>query len=92
MLTLAEMYVQGVTTRRVAAITEKLRGQEYLLRGKSVESAVLLDEVLEPWRNRPICAVIYLNLDALYEKVRVDRQVRDAAVLIASGGSRMASA
>jgi transposase-like protein len=45
----------------------------------------LLDEGLEPWRNRPIGAVIYLYLDAIYEKVRVDGQVRDAAVLMASG-------
>ncbi len=45
----------------------------------------MLDEVLEAWRNRPLGAIIYLYLDALYEKVRLDGQIRDAAVLIASG-------
>ena len=40
--------------------------------------------VLEAWRNRPLGTIIYLYLDAMYEKVRVDGQIRDAAVLIAS--------
>ena len=84
MLALAEMYVQGVSTRKVAAITEKLCGSEVSSTQVS-RSAALLDEVLEPWRNRPLGTVIYLFLDALYEKVRVDGQVRDVAVLIASG-------
>ena len=48
-------------------------------------AAALLDGVLEAWRNRPLGTVIYLYLDARYEKVRVDGQIRDAAVLIASG-------
>ena len=84
MLALAEMYVQGVSTRKVAAITEKFFGCEISSMQVS-RAAALLDEVLEPWRNRPLGTVIYLYLDALYEKVRVDGQVRDAAVLIASG-------
>jgi len=45
----------------------------------------LLDEVLESWPNRPLGQIIYLYLDARYEKVRMDGQIRDAAVLIASG-------
>ena len=84
MMALAEMYVQGVSTRRVAAITEKLCGSG-VSSAQVSRAATMLDEVLEPWRNRPLGAVIYLYLDALYEKVRVDGQVRDAAVLIASG-------
>jgi transposase-like protein len=48
-------------------------------------AAALLDEGLEAWRNRPLGTVIYLYLDALYEKVRLDGQIRDVAVLIASG-------
>jgi transposase-like protein len=83
-LALAEMYVQGVSTRKVAAITEKLCGSEISSTQVS-RAAALLDEVLEAWRNRPLGTVIYLYLDALYEKVRVDGQIRDAAVLIASG-------
>lgn len=84
MLALAEMYVQGVSTRKVAAITERLCGSEVSSTQVSRASA-LLDEVLEAWRNRPLSAIVYLYLDAMYEKVRLDGQVRDAAVLIASG-------
>jgi putative transposase len=84
MLTLAEMYVQGVSTRKVAAITERLCGSEISSTQVS-RAAALLDEVLEAWRNRPLGTIIYLYLDAMYEKVRVDGQIRDAAVLIASG-------
>jgi putative transposase len=84
MLALAEMYVQGVSTRKVAAITERLCGSEISSTQVS-KAAALLDEVLEAWRNRPLGTVIYLYLDALYEKVRLDGLIRDAAVLIASG-------
>jgi putative transposase len=44
-----------------------------------------LDEVLGAWRNRPLDEVIYLYLEARYEKVRMDGQIRDAAILVASG-------
>jgi putative transposase len=84
MLALAEMYVQGVSTRKVAAITERLCGSEVSSTQVS-RAAALMDEVLEAWRNRPLSTIIYLYLDAMYEKVRVDGQIRDAAVLIASG-------
>jgi transposase-like protein len=84
MLALAEMYVQGVSTRKVAAITEQLCGIEISSTQVS-RAAAKLDEVLEAWRNRPLGKTIYLYLDALYEKVRVDGQIRDAAVLMASG-------
>jgi len=83
-LTLAEMYVQGVSTRKVAAITEKLCGLEVSSMQVS-RAASQLDEILEAWRQRPLGEIVYLYLDARYEKVRVDGQIRDAAVLIASG-------
>ena len=83
-LTLAEMYVQGVSTRKVAAITERLCGTAVSSTQVS-RAAALLDEVLEAWRKRPLGEVIYLYLDARYEKVRMDGQIRDAAILIASG-------
>lgn len=83
-LALAEMYVQGVSTRKVAAITEQLCGVE-LSSSQVSRAAVQLDAVLERWRTRPLGVVPYLYLDARYEKVRQDGQVRDAAVLIASG-------
>ena len=44
-----------------------------------------MDEQLARWRNRPLGEMIYLYLDARYEKVRQDGQIRDSAVLIAMG-------
>ena len=84
LLALAEMYVQGVSTRKVAAITEQLIGSEVSSTQVS-RAASLLDEGLEAWRERPLAEVRYLYLDARYEHVRQDGQVRDAAILIASG-------
>lgn len=83
-LALAEMYVQGVSTRKVAAITEQLCGVE-LTSTQVSRAAAQLDAALEQWRTRPLDACRYLLLDARYEKVRIDGQVRDAAVLIAMG-------
>ena len=84
MLAMAEMYVKGVSTRKVAAITEKLCGTTVSSTQVS-RAAAMLDEVLEAWRRRPLGEVKVLYLDARYEKVRVDGQIRDAAILIASG-------
>ena len=83
-LALAEMYVQGVSTRKVAAITEQLCGTE-ITSSQVSRAAGLLDEILEGWRERPLDEIIYLYLDARYEKVRIDGQIRDAAILMASG-------
>jgi putative transposase len=83
-LALAEMYVQGVSTRKVAAITEQMCGFEVSSTQVS-RAAAELDAVLEAWRRRPLGEYPYVYLDARYEKVRQDGQVRDAAVLIASG-------
>jgi putative transposase len=83
-LALAEMYVQGVSTRRVAAITEQLCGTAVTSMQVS-RASEQLDAVLEAWRNRPLGRMVYLYLDARYEKVRMDGQIRDAAILIASG-------
>jgi transposase-like protein len=44
-----------------------------------------LDEILEAWRNWPLGVMVYLFLDARYEKVRVDGDIRDEVVLMASG-------
>ena len=83
-LAVAEMYVQGVSTRKVAEITAELCGLDVTSTQVS-RAAKLLDEELEAWRNRPLQAVEYLVLDARYEKVRLDGAVRDAAVLVAIG-------
>jgi len=82
--TLAEMYVQGVSTRKVKAITEELCGIEVSAMQVSRATAQL-DEVLQEWRERPLGEIAYLFVDARYEKVRQAGQVRDAAVLVASG-------
>jgi putative transposase len=82
-LSLAEMYVQGVSTRKVTAIVEKLCGSA-VSSSQVSRAAQLLDETLEAWRQRPLGEMVYLYLDARYEKVRQDGQVRDAAVLIAT--------
>lgn len=83
-LALAEMYVQGVSTRKVAAITEQLCGTE--ISSAQVSRAVAeLDDQFAAWRQRPLGQMRYLYLDARYEKVRQDGQVRDAAVLMAMG-------
>ena len=83
-LALAEMYVQGVSTRKVAAITEQLCG--FAVSSTQVsQAAAQLDAVLEAWRTRPLGVFPYLFLDARYEKVRLGGVIRDAAVLIAVG-------
>jgi transposase-like protein len=87
LLTLAEMYVQGVSTRKVAAITERLCGTQ-ISASQVSRAAQQLDEELEAWRNRPLDEVEYLYLDARYEKVRQAGSVRDAAILMASGVKR----
>lgn len=83
-LAVAEMYVQGVSTRKVAKITAELCGLDVSSTQVS-RAAKLLDEELETWRNRPLDQVEYLIVDARYEKVRVAGSVRDCAVLIAIG-------
>jgi putative transposase len=83
-LTLAEMYVQGVSTRRVKTVIEQMCGTA-ISSSQVSRAAAQLDETLEAWRNRPLDEIRYLYLDARYEKVRMDGQIRDAAILIASG-------
>jgi transposase-like protein len=83
-LALAEMYVQGVSTRKVKAITEQLCGISVSSAQVSA-AAALLDTELEKWRNRPLGEYPYLFLDAYYEQVREDGQVRNLAVLSAVG-------
>lgn len=83
-LAMAEMYVNGVSTRRVKRITEELCGLEVSSTQVSRLSKIL-DEELEKFRNRPLGRILYLCLDARYEKVREDGCVRDLAVFTAIG-------
>jgi hypothetical protein len=83
--TLAEMYVQGVSTRKVKAITEELCGHAF---SASAISAInkRLDESLDAFAKRPLAEPFpYLILDARYEKVREGGVVASQAVLIAIG-------
>lgn len=83
-LALAEMYVQGVSTRNVTAILEQLCGCEVSSTDVS-RATKLLDEELIKWRERPLGQYCYLYIDARYEKVRQAGCVLDSAVLIAYG-------
>jgi transposase-like protein len=83
--TLAQMYVQGVSTRKVKAITEELCGHAF---SASAISAInkRLDESLKAFAERPLAEPFpYLILDARYEKVREAGVVMSQAVLIAIG-------
>ena len=83
---LLEMYVHGVSTRKVAAITETLCGTRV---SKSQVSALTsrLDSDLAAWRERPLTAPSYpyVWVDARDEHVRVDGRVVSQGVLLVSG-------
>ena len=83
-LAVAEMYVQGVSTRKVAAITEQLCGTE-ISSAQVSRAAAALDAELKTWRERPLGEMPYLILDARYEKVRHGGSVVSCAVLVAIG-------
>ena len=84
-LAVAEMYVMGVSTRKVSEITEQLCGTEISATQVS-RVASLLDEELEKFRSRPLLGEYpFVYLDAHYEKVRVDGRVQDLAILKAIG-------
>ena len=83
-LSLAEMYIQGVSTRKVSSILEEMCGFEVTSMDVS-RASKLLDEEFAQWRSRSLGQYVYLMLDARYEKVRQGGCVVDSAVLIAYG-------
>jgi len=83
-LALAEMYVQGVSTRKVKVITEQLCGMSISSSTVS-QAAMQLDTELAKWRERSLGEYPFLFLDAYYEQVREDGQVRHLAILVAVG-------
>ena len=83
-LAVAEMYVQGVSTRKVAEITRELCGLE-VTSSQVSRAAAELDAELQAWRDRPLPRCRYLVLDARYEKLRHGGSVVDTAVLLALG-------
>lgn len=83
-LALAEMYVKGISTRKVTDVLERMCGLEISSAQVSRASAEL-DSILKQWRERPLGAIRYLILDARYEKVRQNGVVQSCAVLLAIG-------
>ncbi len=83
-LAIAEMYVQGVSTRKVTEVMQQLCGLD-VSSAQVSRATQLLDEELTAWRQRPIGEIPYLVLDARYEKVRHGGSVVSCAVLIAVG-------
>jgi putative transposase len=82
---LAEMYVQGVSTRKVKAITEELCGHSFSASSISRINQVLDDELKKFAARHLDEEYPYLILDARYEKVREDGVIRTRAVMIAIG-------
>jgi transposase-like protein len=83
-LSIAQMYIEGVSTRKVKDITEKLCG--YDVSATQVSRVTKeLDEQFEAFRNRPLGEISYLLFDAIYLKVRHDGSVIDTAILLAYG-------
>jgi putative transposase len=82
-LALMEMYLEGVSTRKVREVTEELCGTSF---SKSTISrlASTLDSELEEWRQRPLEAdsYPYLFVDARYEKVRLGSRIVSEGVLV----------
>ena len=81
---IAEMYVKGISTRRVTKVLEKMCGLEISSTQVS-RAAKMLDEELNSWRNRELGEYRYLILDAHYEKVRQNGSVQSCAVFTAIG-------
>ena len=85
-LALAEMYVQGVSTRKVITVLQALLGPEVAISSTQVSRATeQLDAGLAAWRERPLGETPYVILDARYERVRETGRIVDCAVLVAVG-------
>lgn len=83
-LAVAQMYLEGVSTRRVQDITEQLCGYEV----SSTQVSRLtqeLDVQFEQFRNRPIGEICYMVADATYLKIRHNGSVINMAILLAYG-------
>jgi putative transposase len=91
LLSLMEMYLEGVSTRKVTAITEVLCGtafsKSHAAQGAPARLTATLDADLVAWRGRSLAdhAYPYLAVDARYEYVRAGGAVTSHGVLIVSG-------
>ena len=85
-IALAEMYVQGVSTRKVITVLQSLLGPDVSISSSQVSRAAeALDVGLTAWRERPLGETPYVFLDARYERVREGGHLIDCAVLVAVG-------
>ena len=87
MLAIAEMYVQGVSTRDAAKVMAEF-GLKSLSSTQVSRAAEQLDAGLSAWRERPLDEAPYVFLDARYERVREAGRLVDCAVLVAVGITR----
>lgn len=83
-MAMAEMYVQGVSTRKVKNILEKMCGLEVSSTQVS-DAAKSLDEEIRLFKERPLGCYSVLYVEAEYQRVRMNGSVVDAAVLQAVG-------
>lgn len=84
-LSIAEMYLQGVSTRKVAKVMKELCGGHGVSAAYVSQCAAQLDELFEQWRTRPLPLISHLFLDATYIKTRLNNRVTDCAVFVAVG-------
>lgn len=85
LLSLMEMVIQGVSTRKVAQITETLCGTTF---SKSTVSALCqqLDPAVRAFQQRPLTGSYpFVIVDAIYTKAREQGSVRSKGMLIAIG-------
>jgi putative transposase len=84
-LTLMEMYLKGVSTRKVSSITEKLCGSSF---SSSTVSSLTsnLDASIKAWNNRPLKKEYpYIFADATYLRSRIENSIISHAMVIITG-------
>jgi transposase-like protein len=80
-----EAYVNGVSTRKIKKLTKTL-GIESISHGQGSVITKDLNEQVEAFRTRKIAATYpVLWVDALYERIRDNRIVKNMAVLVVTG-------
>lgn len=82
-LAMMEMVINGVSTRKVQAVTKELCGESF---SKSTVSNLCkaLDPVVEAFRNRPLEKHYpFVIVDAFYTKVRENKRVSSKGILVA---------
>ena len=83
-LALCEMVIQGVSTRKVEAITEVLCGAAFS-KSQVSKLCLVLDPLVKIWRERPLGSFPFVLVDAIVVKIREEGRVRQCALLIACG-------